>query len=206
MDSIQNPLFYSCDIETLGTDTLSPIIEIGITAAYVNAENGGIDLKTASGLVSIDTSLWSDPEVLQTVRYHLKNPSGVCLVSQAIQHSLHVPDDTLANVWNELLGDVGAKRPPSNPEKQPDDRTPWYFRGPQFDAKMLEVQLLEYGVGAPWRYSCVRCQRTLDLTNPNPSTPSDVEHRAGIDARAQAERIVECMISMHGDAIKDWLL
>ena len=174
--ALDNPLTdISIDIETLGTDPNSIILQIGIVG--FNPETGEIGTKVNTNIdlersikegfsFSADTFYWWLKQdrragaTLQENRYH---PKTVCTqVEKYIQTYTVGPDDV--RVWGN---------------------------GAAFDNVIVKNHFQKFDIEVPWKFWNDRCARTLFALNPHISrVKPKITHVAGYDAVAQAETII----------------
>jgi hypothetical protein len=66
-----------------------------------------------------------------------------------------------------------------------------WCHGPSFDASLLEYAYRKVGLLIPWKFSDVRCTRTIyDLAGVSPDRSKGTHHNALDDAKAQAVAVV----------------
>jgi len=182
-------LFYSCDIETLGVELHSPIIEIGVCAVYYDAAQSKFTYRTHSRVCAPSGNGQIELHGLSAMGFHAKTKSGRELLeaSLACCHE----KESLDNMFAELT----HKEARANPDAI------WFFRGPQFDEAMLRKQLNQ---SVPWKYWNVRCQRTVSKLLPYTTLENTAaEHRAGPDAKAQARDLVNRLLHLNPDVPPD---
>ena len=193
---MQKPLFYSCDIETLGVKVDSPVIEIGITAVTVADHQGTPEFlyTTHSIVLGVADTVMVDSEFRRALIYHYKTAAGYELLAQSL--GVVVGLHEFLTKFEALLRQFGSI----------DRDALWYFRGPQFDQVMIEYNLQPYTHAVPWKYYNVRCQRTVDRMCKKPDQKVEVAHRAGPDSRDQAVRLVTCLKELQGPDPEQWQL
>lgn len=171
--------FISCDIETLGTQVNSSIIQIGL-CAYINGE-----YITTSELIKPDF----DRADADTLAWWRKQPHQFELFAAAGRDGA----PTVSKAWDKIIATLGM----SIDELK---ALQWWFRGPHFDEAMLNHQ-----GPALWEFYNVRDQRTLQKTIADVGLSPDVfvdndfkgqKHDAGFDAEMQARVVVSCKASL----------
>jgi hypothetical protein len=67
-----------------------------------------------------------------------------------------------------------------------------WCHGPSFDASLLEYAYRKVGILIPWKFSDVRCTRTIyDLAGVCPDRTKGTHHNALADAKAQAVAVID---------------
>lgn len=195
------PLFYSCDIETLGLKVTDPIIEIGLCEVWNDIDAvDHIRLETHSVVVPLNPlslSVQAD-----TLKFHLRTPLGGELIYKALslEHSPKSLRAAWANLIENFLGTLGSATP------GPFAKVPWYFRGPHFDAAMIKYWLDDLQLPVPWKYYAVRDLRTALVAHNFVPEPRQCEHRAGSDAERQAIDLVGALRKTFGANPDNWRL
>lgn len=165
----------SIDIETLGTNPDSIILQIGIVG--FNPETGAIGPKVNTNIdlelsleegfgLTADTFYWwlkQDRRAGATLQENRCHPKAVCTqLKKYIQTYTVGPADV--RVWGN---------------------------GAAFDNVIVKNHFQKFGIEAPWEFWNDRCARTLFALNSHiPRVKPKIAHVAGYDAVAQAETIM----------------
>lgn len=168
----------SIDIETLGTNPDSIILQIGIvgfnpeTGAIGPKVNTNIDLERslAEGFgLTADTFYWwlkQDRRAGATLQENRCHPKTVCtqLEKYILTYTVGPAD---VRVWGN---------------------------GAAFDNAIVKNHFQKFGIEVPWQFWNDRCARTLFALNSHiPRVKPKIAHVAGYDAVAQAETIMEIL-------------
>lgn len=167
--------FAMIDLETLGTKSHHPIIEIGICYH----KNGVFTAR--SEYIQPDWSLADE----NTLKWWHKQDHWED-ISRRIEDMGHW---SLRRAWQTLMEDFVIQ----DGIQLNCDMLKYYALGPQFDISMLERQL--NGVDLPWYFRNIRDLRTTfdDLNNgnrPKVEVVNDIAHSAASDAERQARQLV----------------
>lgn len=176
------------DIETLGTKVDSPIIEIGVGLCRDKGDDG-IHFESSSHVVGVTSRAVGDN--FDTVKWHLQQPSGGDLVTEALK-SPHTVSGALRKCLDELQLDLTELQAA---------HIPWYAQGPQFDYVMLERQLVNAVI--PWKYYMLRDLRTIDKVLGGDVVCKDRPnaHRAADDCQYQMRRLVDIFTARFGESV-----
>lgn len=184
--------FISIDLETLGTNVDSQIIQVG-ACAYDTTTNTVDDTFEANIKLNDDEHCNVTPGTLKFwLMQATENPEAVASVFKPkVTMELY---DVLVNLktWLEL---------------NPDYLVTVYANGTKFDLGMLEYQYKLHGIEVPWFHNADGCMRTIrrlckERIKVNMSDYSHLpEHSALGDAIWQARYIASALVSINQNGI-----
>lgn len=188
-------LHLSIDLETLGTNIDSQIIQIG--ACVFNPRTDDIHSSLFSTKIRLDqdVNINATPGTLKFWAQQVaENPAMLDVLDTSVGHPM---TDALA-----LLSEYC---------KEYEIEAVW-ANGTKFDIGMLEYQYKLNNMQVPWEFNADRCMRTVRALNPEHarcvakaneySTPGLGAHDAITDAVWQARYIQLALRSMHQQGLK----
>lgn len=167
------PNCISLDSETLSTQTNAKILSIG--AVKFNLEQGTIE----------DTGFYASIDIDS-------NPPGSHMSGSTVSWWIGQKDPQAQQVFSEKK--IPLKEALINfidwyKEDNIDFRV--WSNGADFDIPLLKWAFLQFGMEHPWKYYHSRCYRTYADLPGAPKRTSKTVHHALLDARDQAEHLIE---------------
>lgn len=159
----------SIDLETLGTNVDSQILQIG--ACIFNEDTGEIN-----DTIELNIEIDQDAPInctIGTIQFWLNQPDEVFKATR-------INAVSLADALLRLSSFISSIKP----------ITSVWANGTKFDLGMLEYQYKQYNIPIPWCHNDDRCMRTLrQLVGPIDIPSTGMSHTALSDAIWQAKYI-----------------